>query len=259
MGHWLRHRFVTSTAQLVGCAEKVLDGGVSRHVQVRLLGGIAIWMRALPATRSQLQREYADLDMVAYSSQRSSLINLLMAEGFEPEKRFNAIHGERRLIFYSADRSFRLDIFLDRFEMSHTLDFRNRLEVEEATLPGAELLLTKLQVAQVNPKDLVDIFMLLADHALTNADGPLQINVGRIESLCASDWGLFTTVTDNLVKAEALLGSSSLDSTLQRAVGDKLRDIGARLRDSPKTLGWKVRAKVGRRLTWYEVPEEIQP
>src|SRR5438094_392631 len=88
---WLGNNVVTSTARLVDCAEKVLGGGASRQIQVRLLGGVAIWMRALPATRAQLQREYADLDMVAYSSQRNLLTNLLKVEGFESEKRFNAM------------------------------------------------------------------------------------------------------------------------------------------------------------------------
>jgi len=33
--------------------------------------------------------------------------------------------------------------------------------------------------------------------------------------------------------------------------------IGHALETAPKTMGWRMRAKVGRRVRWYEVPEEV--
>ena len=47
----------------------------------------------------------------------------------------------------------RLDVFLDRFEMCHQLDLRDRLGLEPPTLPLADLLLTKLQVVETTDKD----------------------------------------------------------------------------------------------------------
>ena len=69
-------------------------------------------------------------------------------------------------------------MFLDTFEMSHTLDLGARLEAEPETLAAAELLLTKLQIAEINAKDLSDVAMLLWDHQPAGGDGPGQLNVG---------------------------------------------------------------------------------
>jgi hypothetical protein len=250
---------MNSIERLTGPARRILDEAASRDIPVRLLGGVAIWMRVSSATRARFEREYADLDFVAHSSRRSALSTLLVEQGFVGEKRFNAIHGERRLIFYPADNSYHVDIFLDQFEMSHKIDFRRRLEVEEDTVPGAELLLTKLQIAQINRKDLSDILMLLSDHALAEGDGPRRLSVSQIVALCASDWGLYTTVSDNIAMARTVLPQLVQDMSTCDVIGGRLDDLEERLRHSPKSLGWKMRARVGRRVQWFEVPEEVRP
>ena len=50
--------------------------------------------------------------------------------------------------------------------MSHKLDLRGRLDGPAPTITLADLLLTKLQVWEINRKDLGDTLCLLADHAL---------------------------------------------------------------------------------------------
>ena len=97
-------------------------------------------------------------------------------------------------------------MFLDTFEMSHTLDLGARLEAEPETLAAAELLLTKLQIAEVNAKDLSDTAMLLWDHEPADADGPGRLNLTPVAARCGADWGLYTTVTDNLSACADMLG-----------------------------------------------------
>ena len=46
----------------------------------------------------------------------------------------------------------------------------DRLEAEELTLPLAELLLEKMQIVQINEKDLIDTIMLLREHPVGDMD-----------------------------------------------------------------------------------------
>jgi len=202
-------------------------------------------------------RHYADLDFVGRRSQGKMLSHILGEAGYIPEARFNAIHGERRLIFAEVSGGLQIDIFLDRFEMSHKLDFRKRLEVEPLTVPGAELLLSKLQIAEVNEKDIVDIAMLTAGHQLGKVDGPATINVTHVAALCSSDWGLHTTASDNISRTRALAPDLVADRGLVEDVVEKMTELQAALDAAPKTAGWKLRARAGRRIRWYEIPDEV--
>jgi hypothetical protein len=141
--------------------------------------------------------------------------------------------------------------------MSHTLDLGTRLEAEPDTLAAAELLLTKLQIAEVNAKDLSDTAMLLWDHQPASADGPGLLNLGPVVARCATDWGLYTTVTDNLAAGGGLLGSLVAADADRARIATRIAAITDALAAAPKSRSWQLRAKVGRRKRWYELPEEV--
>jgi hypothetical protein len=242
---------------LVTEARRIYDEASSRGIEVRLLGGIAIWLRSEPEVRAQLGREYADIDLVTLRRYSKPLRELLESIGYEPNKMFNALQSDR--MYYDApDGSHHLDIFVDKFAMSHKLDLADRLETEPIVLPAAELLLTKLQIAELNEKDARDTAMLLLDHELADHDGPGVLNAAYVAEVCAPDWGLYTTLTDNLVKIQALLESVLPDPQQRQIVGERVADLLARLEAAPKSRGWRRRAKIGRRIRWYEVPDEAK-
>jgi hypothetical protein len=227
------------------------------QLALRLFGGVAIWERGSEATRRSLGREYADLDFVAHRRTSRQLRELLEQDGYEPERVFNATHGASRLLYHAADRSFHIDVFLDRFEMSHKLDFESRLELEPLTLTAADLLLAKLQVAEVNEKDLTDSAMLLVDHELSDTDGPGRLNVSYVSRLCAGDWGLFTTASRNLEGLSELIPQLALDADRSALLARRTVELRERLERQPKTRSWKLRARIGKRKRWYELPEEV--
>jgi hypothetical protein len=226
-------------------------------VTLRLFGGVAIWERSTEATRRSLGREYADLDLVSHRSSSRQLRELLENEGYEPERVFNATHGSTRLLYHAPGHGWHIDVFLDQFEMSHKLDLGARLETEPLTLPAAELLLAKLQVAEVNQKDLTDAAMLLLDHELADEDGPGFLNEGYVSEVCAADWGLFTTATENLESVAELVGGLPVGEWERASLREKCVHLRQRLEDAPKTRAWKLRARIGKRKRWYEVPEEV--
>jgi hypothetical protein len=224
---------------------------------VRLFGGVAIWQRSTERMRGLLGRDYADVDLVAHRRGSREVRDLLEAAGYVPERAFNATHGASRLLYHAPDGAFHIDVFLDHFTMSHELDFEARLEVEPLTLTAADLLLAKLQVAEVNRKDLTDAAMLLIDHELADGDGPARLNAAYVSEVCAADWGLHTTAGDNLDALDRLTGELELSAEEAGTLRARTGTLRERMEQAPKSRGWKLRARIGRRKRWYETPEEV--
>jgi hypothetical protein len=241
---------------MVAAARRMCEESESGGVDVRLLGGIAIWIRASEATRQALGRDYADIDLVTTKKQAKGLREVLERLGYVPDKMFNATQGDTRLYYHAPDGAYHVDVFVEKFVMSHELELGARLRTEPVTLPAAELLLTKLQIAELNHKDASDTAMLLTDHALAESDGPGVLNVRHVSALCASDWGLYTTVTDNLEKTRSLLGGILSDEAQREQVDARAQELLAGLEAAPKSGGWRRRAKIGRRMKWYQTPDE---
>ena len=243
---------------MVAAGRGLVAMAATAGIPVRLIGGVAIWVRASPAARAALGRDYPDIDLVAHKRQSRALRTVLEDGGYHPERVFNATHGARRLLYHSPDGRWQVDVFLDTFEMSHTLDLGARLDTEPETLAATELLLTKLQIAEVNAKDISDTAMLLWDHEpVPGADGPRRLNLAQLARVCGADWGLFTTVTDNLAACSSRLGQFVADESAQATIQARIETIRKGLGAAPKSLAWRMRAKVGRRVRWYELPEEV--
>jgi len=244
---------------MVTAGRSLVAAAAARGVAVRLLGGVAIWIRASAAARAALGRQYPDIDLVAHKRQSRDLRGLLEERALQPERVFNATHGARRLLYHSPDpdSGWHVDVFLDIFEMSHPMDLGTRLEAEAETLPAAELMLTKLQIAEVNAKDLSDVAMLLWDHEPGDGDGPGRLNLARMAEACGADWGLYTTVTDNLAGCAGLLDELVATAADRARIAGRIDAAIRALQEAPKTISWRMRARVGRRVRWYEVPEEV--
>lgn len=243
--------------EMVAAARRICEQGEAAGVDVRLLGGIAIWLRASEPTRQMLGRSYADIDLATTKKQSKGLRELLQGLGYVPDKMFNNLHGHTRLYYHSPDGAYHLDVFIEKFVMSHELALGPRLRTEPLTLPAAELLLTKLQIAELNHKDASDTAMLLADHELAQSDGAGLLNMAYVSESCASSWGLYTTVTDNLQTTQKLLPELVGDATVRERVDQRLQTLLSNLEAAPKSGGWRRRAKIGRRMKWYETPDEV--
>ncbi|MFL5663513.1 MAG: hypothetical protein ACJ8BW_19560, partial [Ktedonobacteraceae bacterium] len=148
-----------------------------------------------------------------------------------------------------------VDVFIHLFEQCHNLDLEERITHDPLTLSLADLLLTKLQVVHINHKDLTDVLGLLLQYPPRTGEGHDIIDLNVIRSVTSQDWGWYTTVSDNLQKlvdlAQPLLSQSEIDLVKERV--NLLRQA---MEEAPKSLAWKLRAKVGRRLPWYVVPDE---
>ncbi len=236
-------------------ARRIIAAGEAQGLRLRLLGGLAIRLHAPSATREPLVRAGADIDLVT-DARSHTVERLLSGLGYLPDREFNLLHGATRLLFHAARQARRVDVFVGRFEMCHRLPITARLALEPLTLPLAELLLTKLQIVQLNAKDLRDIAALLLDHPVADGDAE-TINALYIARLCASDWGLWRTVTGNLDTVRTFVAASGLDAAARALLDERIAALRAAIDAAPKSFKWKSRAVIGERARWYELPEEV--
>ena len=237
-------------------AQRLLERVAGNGLALRLLGGVAVRLRAGPTVPSCFQREYGDLDFVCTRKQGSAVVRFFGEASYEPQTAFNALQGHERLLFYDAEHGRKVDVFVGTFRMCHTIPLADRLTVDDATIPLAELLLTKLQVYELNEKDVRDALLLLHAHELTDDDRGL--NAARVAELCAADWGLWRTITGNLAACAEHIGNYELDDGARERILARCDDLRRRIDEAPKSRGWRMRAKIGERKRWYELPEEVR-
>ena len=232
----------------------------SADLPVRLLGGVGVALHDHRPVPAALERGYGDLDVVIPPKSARAMTGVMTAGGYEPHERFNALHGAQRMLFYDLDNKRQVDVFVGTFSMCHRLDLSGRLGEHAYSLDAADLLLTKLQIHEINRKDLIDAVRLLRTHENADIGGgagtPDAMSLDRLRSVTSTDWGWFTTVTDNLQLVRSA-AADLLDPEDVAVVEARADAIDESLRSAPKSMRWKARSVVGRKTPWYELPEEV--
>jgi hypothetical protein len=236
-------------------AERIIDTAEKSQITLRLFGGMAIRFHCPSATHRSLARKYADIDFMGLKKQARGMKKLFIDLGYTPRDIFNALHGDTRLIFNDIENGRRVDIFLDVFEMCHKFNFKDRLLIDKYTLSLADLLATKLQVVEITEREYRDIISLLTDHEISDSDVPETINGKYLAKLGSDDWGIYKTFSVTLANVAAALPQYKLDAEHEQTVRKRIQDLTSRLENEPKSMGWKLRARVGEKKQWYELPE----
>jgi hypothetical protein len=242
-------------------ARRLLAAADERSVPLGLLGGMGIRLLLGERMEPSLRRPVGDLDFITTRRASATVETLLSAHGWEPERRFNAVNGARRLVFEEPAGERRVDVFVGGFQMCHELPLLERLGGRGAILPAAELALTKLQIVALNAKDRGDLYALLLACEIaesdSDGDGAPAIDGRRIAALAGADWGLHHTLTLNLARLRAGLAEAGLASARGKLVEQRLAALEDALSRAPKSRAWRLRARIGERRRWYEEPEEI--
>jgi hypothetical protein len=241
-------------ADVVAEGRRLLDKAAAEGVPLRLLGGVAIRLRAAGELAPAFSRSYADLDFATTRKGSRRAEELLRQEGYVPHVAYNALHGGERLLFFDDPHDRQVDVFVGVFSMCHKVPLGDRIELDPTSIPLAELLLTKLQVVELNEKDVRDALALLHDHPVGEEDGD-TLNAGRVAELCAGDWGLWRTITQNLLSCRTF--ADTYDVPDRARLEQRLDALLDRIEREPKPRSWRLRAKIGDRKRWYELPEEV--
>jgi hypothetical protein len=209
-----------------------------------------------PEFPPRLRRDQ-DIDFACVGKQRKKVAEYLAKVGCEPDRRFNNLNGDRQM-YFNAPSGRPIDVMVDRLSMCHVLDFRPSFDRQPLTIDAVDVLLSKLQIVELNEKDLRDIVHLLAALPL-GGGSQTSIDTDRFCKLLGADWGWWRTVTGNLAKMEELLGERPAlipDNHVYEPVAQAGRLLELAV-EAPKSMKWKLRANVGDRVRWYELPEEV--
>jgi hypothetical protein len=230
----------------------------ARGIPLKLIGGQAV--RLLCPLFPNRARDDQDMDFASVSSKKREVIDFFAAQGFLGDRRFNTLHGDRQMYFTTADGRTSVDVVMDKLNMCHVLEFEERIDRLPDTLDVADLLLTKLQVVELNEKDVHDMVHLLSGFEVRAGDEPGTVGLDRIGRIVAADWGWWRTVTMNLDKLAHFAESEHSDlvpEARQFEPAAQARALRKHCDDVPKPMKWKLRAKVGDRVKWYQLPEEV--
>jgi hypothetical protein len=245
-------------------AMRIIETTKSKGIPLRLMGASSV-LKHSPRYAylfDAMNRKISDIDVMSLEKYRNKMMPIFTELGYAPRARTMqlSLDSLSRHIYDSKTHDLFVDVFFDKLSMCHTIDFTKRLEVDYPTIPLAELLLEKMQIVKLNEKDVKDVLILLLEHDVGDSDKD-TVNGSYITKILSKDWGFYYTVTTNLktVRDFAVTYNTSGLITEENKAAVHLR-IG-RLLDliekEPKSMNWKMRAKVGTRRRWYEEVEDI--
>ena len=264
--------FVKEATGLVATAQ-------SQGVYQRIMGSLAAYIHSMDkpeiiSTFKSLGRfgegkpNFTDLDLIAYSKQGRQVGQIFKQLGFKPDEMVNGFFGDRRLIFYSPTGAYHVDIFLNKLEFSHTVDFgekpgAGRLELDSPTITLTDLVLEKLQIHEINRKDLIDLIIVFLGHTVSSdgVNAREAVDGDYILKILGDDWGFWYDSVANLNKVKSfaieLMKEGKLTNEHVSTVNREIAKLVEMANSSSKTKRWEVRSKVGTKKPWYREVEEV--
>ncbi len=236
---------------------RLIEAARANSILLRAIGGLAVRVKSGDFQKF-FSREYRDLDFVVADNERRRIEPFFQEMGYESDRQFNILNGSKRQIYLDPNSERHVDIFIGNFEMCHKLPINSRLHLDPVTVPLADLLLSKAQIAKLNRKDALDIASILLYNETGNDDAG-RINLDYIAKLCGQDWGLYKTTSINLKRVEVVVGYEKLNllEAERELILKRISEIQRTFEAMPKSLAWQMRDKVGTRVRWYEEVEEV--
>jgi hypothetical protein len=254
---------------------RIIEEGNKNNITLRLLGAIAVRIHTyeyedLHIKLNRLGKEgetFTDIDIIAYSKEASKIRKIMEnVLGFQIPGYFLLMHGKDRLLYYHPKGLYHVDIFFDKLQFSHDIFFgsdpnKGRLKLDYPTIPLAELLLEKLQIHEINEKDIKDVIVLLRAHEIGYIDEKELINVKYLAKVLSDDWGFWYDVKINLEKIKKFAKDYHINGLLKKEdsedVNEKINKIIEFIDIEPKTKNWNKRAKIGTSKKWWRDVEDI--
>lgn len=246
--------------QFIEEALSIVKAGAERGIILRLMGAIAVKLHCPDSSHilEGMERSLTDIDLMSYGKFNPKMKGLFTELGYTPNERIIAFYGRDRHIYDNPDKGWHVDVFFDELKMCHNISFRRRLELDYPTITPTDILLEKLQIVKINPKDVKDTIVLVREHPVGEGEKD-SIDGPHICGLLSGDWGFCYTVTENLKKIKSFLPEFAVLTEEDRTnVGGKIQSLLEEIEKVPKSLKWKLRAKVGPKRKWYSEVEEVE-
>lgn len=237
-------------------ARRLIDEAQKQGMILRVMGPIALhyyfpeYVDLYRSLERLGERVFTDIDYGAYGKHRNKIVPFFQSQGYEIERRALMVSGGNRHIYF-GDRIPMIDVFFDKLSYNHPIDYHGRLEIHPYCVSLTDLLLQKLQIVQINDKDLKDGMLLLLAAQVGEKDADC-INARYVAKLFSDDWGFYYTATTNLQKIKkAMENVAALTPEHRGIISQKADQLLKVIEDTPKSGKWKGRAKTGTGKIWY--------
>jgi hypothetical protein len=262
-------------AQIPDEAVRLVGAAASSGLTIRVTGSVAVHLRCgrhrslMPALG---RRPFYDIDFWGRDKEHQRLEEFFGGQGYllDPAARGLREWGIKRQIYAHPETGIKVDVFLDKLVMAHTIGFAGQLATAGPCISLADLVLSKLQIHEITSNDLIDLTVLFGEHPVgehgagetgAGETGPggedALIDLARLRTLLCDDWGFWYTATGNLGRLAETANSAPLPEDVRQRVLATTAQLRDHLAESPKSRRWRLRAKVGTRKRWYETVEEV--
>lgn len=244
--------------QFVSEAIDLVERARDANIPFRIMAGCAVRIHCpnyAQFHQLKLKRNIRDIDIVTLSRHKKEIEPLFLRLGYDPQV---TKFGMDRDIYENSKKGIILDLFFDRLVMCHTIDFVGRLENDFPTITLADLVLQKLQIVEINERDVKDLLVLFLEHEIGETDNGI-IDGKYLARLLSNDWGFYYTVTENIKKSNSIVRKnySDLLSDGERQLFEaRTAKLLAMIEAEPKSFKWRMRQKVGTKSIWYNEVEE---
>jgi hypothetical protein len=236
----------------------LVEAATARGLVLRLVGSVGIRLHhpAMERLMDVLRPVPKDLDFVCRKQDRTALKGMLEERGYDNDRNMMVAMEGLRYLFSHPETGLKIDIFVDRLDFCHRVEFSDDLETHPVSIPMEQLLLHKLQIVDLTEGDLLDIGIMLATVPSDEEGGDYTYSTGKLMRPLAEDWGFWRTVVGNLerVRERAASGGYRMigDEAAQARIADRASALMDAAHDVSKTLKWKMRSKVGERMQWWQ-------
>jgi hypothetical protein len=237
-------------------ALRIVDDAEAQGIKLRILGSLAYRIHC-PANIelfAKMERALTDIDFAAEKRQTKQIKEFLTVSGYVEDQRMTVSTEGSRYYFEHPETQLGVDVFMNELYFCHRIPFDGRLDLDRPTISTADLLLEKMQIVELNLKDITDTMILLLEHPIgTASDGAEVIDGAYIADLLHDDWGFYYTVTTNLDKVGRFVPeNAAIDAAQAEVIRARLEDVRGLIEAAPKARRWRIRAKVGSKKQWYQ-------
>ena len=242
-------------------AQRLTEEAQKQGLVLRVMGAFAVrnyfpdYVDLYNSMKRLGDRVFTDIDFAAYGKHRSKLVAFFRSQGYEIDKDTVMYFGQDRHIYFSnnyLERVPMIDVFFDKLDMNHCINYGGRLELDPYSVSMTDLLLQKLQIVHMNDKDFKDAILLLLAAPLGEGEDR-TISLPYLAKLMADDWGFYYTSTQNLEKIKAYtVKVPAINEEQAGIVSAKVENICRHLENEKKSFKWNLRARTGSKKMWYK-------
>lgn len=226
-------------------AIRLISEADKKGIVLRALGSVGVRLHCPPLLEdmNQRDRQPKDIDLVVRKRDRRALRPFFEQEGYEPNRDMLVAMEGTRYLFRDERHGIDVDVWVEVLDLCHRLDLRTRMG-PGPSLPIEDLILSKLQIVDLTPNDVEDLTSMLSTHDLgRDTDAPEIIDTDYVCAILGEDWGFWKTSTDNLAR---------LAPDLPPKGKENATELIRILATTPKSLRWKLRARIGERMQWWQ-------